>query len=354
MKKKYIVITVIALIIVLYFLYRAFFVHEKVEVAQVEKRDLITLVYATGTVTADSIATLRSESGGIVKYLKPHEGSRVKKGELLLKTNQEDEKLRLEQARSDLKAAQINLEDARKNYERYKNLSKSNTIPQKQLDDSKHQLDLAELKAEQQKIAINMAKEKLSTTEILAPFSGIIIDVNVDLGDNLAPNAECFEIISPSSILVLGQVDEQDLSKIKLNQKSIIAFDAYPDQKFTGNVFRIVPKTNESTKTSKVYFKLQELPPNLNIGMTATINIQAGELKNVLTLPRTAIMHDGNNDFVYLVKSRTLQKVRIEAGKRNNGKYTNIENGKVEPGNFVVVNPKDSYKDGMKVEISEE
>ena len=350
MKKKYILLIGLAVIIILYILYKAIFVHPKVEVSELKRGNLTTVIYATGTVSADSLATLRSEAGGIVKYIKPHEGSLVEKGELLLKTDQSDELLQLEQAKSDLKTAKIDFENAELNFNRIKKLYETKTVSQKQYDDAKQNYDISRLREEQAKIALDISKQRLDKTEIYAPFSGVIISVSARLGDNLTPNSECFQIVAPSSINVEGEVDEQDLAKIRTGQKCTLAFDAYPDQTFGGTLYRIVPKTDEATKTSTVYIKIKDKPENLNIGMTSTINIDAGTLKDVLLILRASIVREGTANYIFIANKEHLKKVKIEIGNNNSGKFTNLIKGNIKSGELLVTNPKENFTDGMRVE----
>ena len=341
----------IAALIIIYFLYRSFFVHEKVRAVEIQRGSLKTVVYATGSVTADSLATLRSEAGGIVTFIKPREGDMVRTGELLLTTNQSDQKLKYEQAKNDLESARINLSEKELNLKRNRALAESKSITQKELDDAEREHNLAKLKVDQAQLAIDIAREALRKTEIKAPFNSKIITVSANLGDNLTPDAECFTILAPSSILIKGDVDEQDVSMLKPGLNSIVAFDAYPDQKFDGSLYRIIPRTDLATKTTTIYIKLKNQPENLFIGMTATINVLAGELQNVLIIPRTSIIQKQENQYVFVIDNdNELKSVKITTGN-SEGKYAELTGGNLSEGTLLVKEPKDSYQDGMKVEI---
>ncbi len=350
MRKKYAVVVSLIGLIILFIIYKTTFNHPKVDVVKIERGNLLTVIYATGTVTADTMATLRCEAGGIVNFVKPHEGSAVRKGELLLKTDQADQALQLQQSQNDLQTAIVELEESSQNLERSVNLNRTNTITKKELDDAKSAYKLAKLKVEQEKILVEKSKENLSKTEVYAPFSGIIVSVQSKLGDNLEPNGRCFDLISPSSILVSAEVDEQDLSRLSLNQKCVVAFDAYSRDRFNGYVYRIVPKTNEDTKTNAVYIKLKEKPANLNIGMTATVNIEAGVKKDVLLIPRTSILKLGNSEYVFAVRGGRLVKTEVKVGAGSGGKFTNLISGNLLEGDLIAETPEEQWTEGMKVD----
>ncbi len=352
MKGKYIVLIALTVLIVAYLLYRSLFVHERVQVTTVQRGNLITVVYATGNVSADSTATLRSESGGIVTYVGALEGMKVKRGEVLLRTDQSDDLLRVDQVQADIESAKIDLQDKIQNLERAEKLFKTLSVTKKSLDDAQRDVDLAKINLQQRKIALDISKEKLSKTKVIAPFSGIIISASAKLGDYLLPNGECFQMIAPSSIVVEAQVDEQDFARIKNGQKSVVAFDAFGSQRFDGYVFRIVPKTDEATKTSKVFIKLQNPPANLTVGMTATVNIISSELKDVILVPRTAVMQLPNSSVVFAVDGGKVKEVKVTLGA-SDGKFAEILGGELQPGAKVISQPAANLKDGIRVEVGD-
>lgn len=194
MKRKYLIIASLIAITVIALLWGSLFGEEKVEVVKLERGNLINVVYATGTVSADTIATLRCESAGIVKYLNAVEGETVSKGQLLLRTDQSDYLLNLRAAENDLKTAKVELSNEELNYNRKLKLKASTTISQNEFDDAKKNYKLAKLRVEQQNISVEKAKQNLSDTEIYSPFEGVIISSEVNIGDYLSPGNECFKV----------------------------------------------------------------------------------------------------------------------------------------------------------------
>lgn len=352
MKKKYVILLSLAGIAVVYYLARLFLVHEKVVLTKVERGNLVTVVYATGVVTADTMAVLRSENGGIAVYVGAREGMNVKKGETLLRTDQSDYLLRVQQALADMQSAQIDLKNKEQNLERIRNLFRTNSTTGKSLDDAQRDVELARIVLKQRQISLDIAKERLARTEVKAPFDGVITSSKVKSGDFVLPNGECFQIVSPRSLLVQADVDEQDFSRIEPRQKCVIAFDAFSSQKFDGFVYRIVPKTDESTKTEKVFVKLATIPENLTIGMTATINIVTGQIANVVIVPRSSIYQTSAGSYLYVVKNGIAKRVSVITGT-SDGRFVEILNGDTLVGKQVIVQPKSELKDNARVDVVE-
>lgn len=346
------VLITVAAAFAIYLTYHSLFVREKVKVSEVKRGNLVTVVYAAGNVSADSTATLRSEAGGVVTFVGAHEGMKVRRGEVLLRTDDSDDRLRVEQTKADLEAAKIDIQDKLQNLKRTQALFKSSSATQKSLDDAERDLELAKLSLRQRKIALDIAVEKLSKTRVTAPFSGVIISSSAKLGDYLLPNAVCYQMIAPKSILVDAEVDEQDFARVEKGQKCVVAFDAYSSQRFDGYVYRIVPKTDEATKTSKVFVRLSAPPENLNVGMTATVNIISSELHDVVLVPRTAVMQLTDSSVVYAVSEGKVEEVKVKVGQTD-GRLSQILSDNLLPGTTIISQPGPEIKNGMRVEVSD-
>jgi RND family efflux transporter MFP subunit len=270
MKRTYLVIAVIIGALALIMLYRALFASVSVKTAEVTRGNLVTVVYATGKVSADSLATLRSKSGGIVVEVGAREGAAVRAGAVLLRTDQKDRSLDLENAANETASAEVQLNDHERDLKRQKALFEGHTIPESALENAQRDYDLARIALAQRRVAVDIARQKLADTEVRAPFSGLVISSSANIGDLLPPNAECFQMVAPGSINVQADVAEQDISRLRIGMKAVVAFDAYPGGRFEGTLTRLVPRNDESTKTLRAVMRLRQTPENLTIGMTPT------------------------------------------------------------------------------------
>ncbi|MGC8596059.1 MAG: efflux RND transporter periplasmic adaptor subunit [Candidatus Kryptoniota bacterium] len=350
MRKKYFVLLVLAAVALIYFIVRPLFVHEKVVLTKVERGNIITVVYATGVVTADTMAVLRSENGGIAVYVGAREGMNVKKGMTLLRTDQSDYILQVEQATADMQSARIDLQNKEQNLERIKKLFQTSSVTEKALEDAQRDADLARIILKQRQISLDLAKERLTKTEVTAPFDGVITSSKVKRGDFVLPNGECFQIVSPTSLLVQADVDEQDFSRIKIHQKCVVAFDAFGSEKFDGTVYRVVPKTDESTKTAKVFIRLATIPANLTVGMTATVNIVTGEISNVVIVPRSSVYQNGSEAYVFVVEEGKAKRVQVAIGT-SDGRSVEILNADSLVGKQIILQPNADLKDNTRVNV---
>jgi RND family efflux transporter MFP subunit len=346
MKLKNILFLSGGIVICAFLFYKIFFARETVAPVSVTRGRLVSLIYATGKVTADDIAILRCEAGGNITFLGAREGASIRKGALLLSTDKSEIVLRINQMENELTAAEVDVNNKRTDVDRTSNLLQAHSIPQKEYDAAKRDYDLAVIMLDRRRIMVDQEKKNLSKRSVLAPFDCLVYNVSVNQGDYLPPNTECFRVLSPKSMIVEAQVDEQDLAKVTVGQHALAAFDAYPGKKFDAVVARIVPQTDEATKTSKVFLRLSTSPV-LNIGMTATVNIIAGAKDSVLILPKSAIVNRNNKQSVFRISDGKLVETEVALGIIE-GAYVEVLSG-VSEGMQIVREPKPAYKENMKV-----
>lgn len=349
MKRSYVIIAVILGVIVLVVLYRAFFLAPALKTAALTRGNLVTLVYATGRVSADSLATLRSKSGGIVQEVNAREGTRVRTGAVLLRTDQQDRLLDLENADNDLASAEIQMRDRERDLKRQKALFEGHTISESAFESAQKDYDLAKITLAQKRVAVDIARKKLADTEVRAPFSGVVISSSANIGDLLSANAECFQIIAPGSINVQADVAEQDISRLRTGMKAVVAFDAYPGGRFEGVLYRLVPRNDESTKTLRVVIRLGRMPENLTIGMTATVNVVAAERQGVLLIPRTAVLERDGTSVLFVVEGGRLRAEKVTIGATDNTLAEVTGGPGLKEGSRIVLEPGSDMADGMRV-----
>ncbi|MDB5011631.1 MAG: secretion protein HlyD [Mucilaginibacter sp.] len=245
------------------------------------------------------ISPVVTRVGGYVDSIFFEENTHVNKGQVLVKIDDRDYKVKLEQAQSaqvgasaginvgqsqifantansavakaNVESAQARLDKVNKDYQRYANLVKDGSITQQQFDQAKSDLDVAqanlraakdqykatveqvgatrnELKVthtgvNQRQVDVDFAKLQLSYTTIKAPASGITSKKNVQLGQLVQAGQTLFSIVNDSSLYITANFKETQLDQVKNGQKVNIDVDAYPELKLQGTVYNFSPAT---------------------------------------------------------------------------------------------------------------
>lgn len=245
------------------------------------------------------ISPVVARVGGYVDSINFEENVHVDKGQVLVKIDPRDYKIKLEQAqaaqvgasagvnvgqseiftsssnsavaKANVASAQARLDKVKKDYERYANLIKDGSVTQQQFDQAKSDLDVAQAnfiaakdqyKAAQQQISttrsqlavtntgvsqkqvdIDYANLQLSYTSVKAPSSGIASKKNVQLGQLVQAGQTLFNIVNDNSLFITANFKETQLEHIRNGQKVEMEIDAYPDMKIEGVVYNFSPAT---------------------------------------------------------------------------------------------------------------
>ncbi|WP_052737916.1 efflux RND transporter periplasmic adaptor subunit [Bacillus sp. SA1-12] len=136
---------------------------------------------------------------------------------------------------------------------------------------------------------------------IEAPFSGEITTLNVKAEDTISMGTEMIEITDYSNLEMVVNVDELDISKVKVGQTAQIDVSALPNTEFTGTVTSVSKEANESESSSVAQYAVNvkiNKPTGIKVGMTAEAVITTESKENVVTVPIEAVQKQGDQYYV--------------------------------------------------------
>jgi cobalt-zinc-cadmium efflux system membrane fusion protein len=296
----------------------------------------------TGTVAPDvshNIPVVSLASGRVVE-INAKLGDTVQKGQLLLRVQSAD----LSSAFATYRSAVADEKLASTQLDRSKLLFDKGALAQKDLEVAED----TEVKA---KIAIENALEQIkvlgadvnhpsSTVDILAPTSGVITEQNVTAAagvKTLDNSPNLFTISDLSSVWILCDVYENDLSSVQVGETVGIRLNAYPDRVFNGRVALINPILDPNTRTAKVRIEMPN-PGMMRIGMFVDATFHGTQSKTEATVPATAVLHLHDRDWVYEPSgANTFRRVEVVGGPILPSKQQIIASG-LAPGDKVVAN----------------
>ncbi|HAZ7574580.1 efflux RND transporter periplasmic adaptor subunit [Legionella sp. PATHC032] len=147
-----------------------------------------------------------------------------------------------------------------------------------------------------------------------APIAGIIDARNINLGQAVEPNTVLFHISNRDKLLVVAQVYEEDLGKVKVGQEVNIHALSYPRQTFPGQVTLIEPNLDPLTRTVNVRITLDNREGILKPGMFVRANVILTHNKAALVVPNTALLQADNEQFVFVQNGDTYKRVDVKVG----------------------------------------
>lgn len=333
----------------------------------------ITLLNATGYVAPQRKASISSKATGRLEWLGVLEGSRVKKGELIARLENRDVAAALGQAEANVKVARANLvqanaelADAGNAYRRARELLAQKFISQASTDAAEARYDKARAAVAGMRAAIAAAEANarsaavaLDQTLIRAPFDGVILTKNANVGDNITPFSSAADtkgavvtMADMDTLEVEADVSESSLAKISVGQPATIELDAFPGLRLDGVVARMVPTVDRSKATLLVKLRFVQRDPRVLPDMSARVAFLSralgpGEKKPLPALPAAALARRDGRQLAFVVRDGRLHEAPVVAGRRI-GELVAVSG--LAPGDKVVLHPAPRLEDGMAVD----
>ena len=159
--------------------------------------------------------------------------------------------------------------------------------------------------------------------EVTSPIKGVVSQVYLDKGAGVSPpnpspsmGTAIVEVVDMDIVLVMVNVIEKDISKVKLGQRAYIKVDAYPEKSFIGKVTSVSPTVDRMTRTAKVEITISNLNHRLKPGMFAQVEIVIREKNKAILIPGYSILEKDNQEIVYIIKDGRAFSRRAEIGVR--------------------------------------
>jgi HlyD family secretion protein len=229
----------------------------------------------------------------------------------------------VQDAERSVSKANANLESARVAYQ-----TAQNAVGFKANSDGQDLRNL-QLAVEQSSIALKNAQVDLGNTKIFAPFAGIISSVPGQVGAPTSSAAPMFTLINDARVEFPVQVDESEISKIRLGQKAEVKLDALAGKVYSGKVTKVSPKATVVSNIAVFYVTvaLENKDRALRPGMTAEAEIIAKEYPKALQIPKRALQEkDGQTSVTVLGADGKTQVVNVQTGP-DDGSSIVITNG---------------------------
>lgn len=336
-----------------------------------------TILNATGRVVAWRKAAVSTKATGRLEWLGVQEGTRVKSGEVIARLESQDVAATRDTASANLNVAKANLEqgeaelkDSEHNLRRSEDLLKQKFISEATVDTARARHEKAKASISSLKAAIGAADAQVRVasvaveqTLIRAPFDGIVLTKNANVGDIITPFSSATDskgavvnMADMDTLEVEADVAEASIAKIKVGMPAEIQLDAYPDLRLLGEVSRIVPTVDRTKATLLVKVSFKDKDARVLPDMSAKVAFLSraptpGERQPVAAVrPEAVVKRDGKNVvFAIDEKSGTVKAVPVgEAPKL--GDLVQVSG--VAAGDKVVLNPSARLASGAAIAIA--
>lgn len=365
-----------------------------VETYQATRGDLVQTVVASGRVITPRRVSVGSVITERVARVPVEEGQSVRRGDVLIELEDQDERAAVAQAQAAVAQAEAkvrqlrevglpaaeqglaqtkaNATQARQAYERTKGLEAKGFISPSALDDARRNLDVAESQLEaaqlqvqtnsprgsdyalalsaleQARASLKAARVRLDQTMVRATVDGVLIGRDVEAGNVVQPGKELMVLAPAGETEIDLLIDEKNLSRLALGQKALGSADAYPGKRFAAELFYINPGVDAVRGAVEVKLKVPDPPAYLRQDMTVSVDIEVARAANTVIVPTDAV-HDVTSaqPWVLAIKGRTAVRQPIKVGLRGDTRLEVLAG--VGPGDRLVPASNPAIKEGQRV-----
>lgn len=308
-----------------------------------KKESITKSTIITGRIEPRDEVNVKPQISGIISEIYKEAGETVTAGEVIAKVKVIPEMSQLTSAQSRVRLSEINLNQVKTDYERYKRLfdkqlvsaSEYEKISQqyKQALEEKAAADDALLVVSE---GISRSNANASSTLIRSTISGLILDIPVKVGNSVIlsntfnDGTTIASVANMSDLIFRGNIDESEVGRIHAGMPMTITIGALQNLRFDAVLEYISPKAVQSNGANQFEIKASVSISDtiqMRSGYSANAEIVLAEVKDVLSVPESAIEFSGDSTFVYVIKGEGSDKTYIR---------THVETG---------------LSDGVKIEI---
>ena len=329
-------------------------------VVKVSRGDLSSYADFATEIESRNVAEIRSQATGYVDRVAVQEGSRVKKGETILKINDQEYRQRAEAAQAAVEAANASLNNARLEVDKTAPLVEKNIISKFQLETAQSNLKSAEAALSQARSQLNNARIQLSYTDIVSPVNGVIGKIDIYPGSLLSAGGLVTTVAADGDVFAYFAFDEKKLLEMLRDYPGKTLYDkvaALPEVELVladGSVYPYKGKVEVASglvnnKTGSIQLKAVFPNPDMTLhsGSTGKVRLPV-HYTDVLLVPQKATFELQNKTLVYVVDSTgnvRSQNITVEGASEG---YYAVSDG-LKEGDTVVFEGISKLRDGMPV-----
>ncbi len=332
--------------------------------APVSTREVKRTVEMVGTLRGWEEVTVSNEAPGTIEQILVDLGDRVKKGQRLVVFDQREAKLALAQAEANSQAAQKAVVQAKAEWRdadlhrtRMQSLHTEGVVATSQLDIADARFDAieAQVRAREADIGrfralVDLARKRVSDTEIVSPLTGEVRQRLVSVGETIKDKTALLQLVIPDPLKLQGTVPERFAPEIKIEQPVDVQVEAFPERTFPGVVLRISPAVEIQTRSLSLEAKIPNRQGLLKPGFFAKGLIVTGVNPQAVFVPEDAVYTYVGITKAFVVQDGTVQERQVKLGMRQQGQLEILDGLRL--GETVATSSLAQLYQGAKVKIA--
>jgi len=346
---------------------------------------------ASGYVVAQRRASVASKGTGRLVELRVREGSPVRRGELIGRIDATDvvaslnvaqaavgqSEAAVRQADAGLRQAQAEAANAEVELKRQQDLSAKGFVSPQAVDAAERRalsaragiaaaqaaIGSAKAALEQARAQVKVQQVNRDNTEIRAPFDGVVLVKNANVGDMITPFSAAagtlgavVTVADMTTLEVEADVSESNVARVTVDQPVEITLDAIPQARFRGSVARIVPTVDRAKATVMTKIRFEKLDPRVLPEMSAKVNFlsraatDADQQPVAAVNPKAIVERDGRT-IAFRVQGETVEAVPVSVGRKL-GDVVELTGAALKTGDRLVLSPPAKLASGASVAVA--
>jgi RND family efflux transporter MFP subunit len=310
----------------------------RIATAPVELRDVDATYGADGVVEAVKQATLAAQLQGRVVELKVNAGDAVTRGQVLARIDEREAAQALASSEAQTARAQADLANAKVNFERTRRLVSENFVSKAALDKAQAEFDAASAALAAARAGAGQAATVKGYAVVTAPFSGVIAERSVELGDLAQPGKPMFVLYDPAALRVVADVPEDTVADLRGKVEGAAVEIPALGKAFKPKAITVLPAADTRTHTKRVRLDLGEDAKGAYPGMFARAQFATGSAKRLL-IPAQAVAYRSEVAGAYVVSDKGEIRFRqLRLGEKSGEMSVEVLAG-LAPGERVALDP---------------
>ena len=326
-----------------------------VELALVERRDIIETLRLSGSLTSPYSSSLSPDFEGRLVSLAVDAGDRVKRGDILFKLDDELARLELAQATAAEHEAEAALTDAKRRVIEVRKLVNEKTFPESEALSlealvTRNQAILERRRAERAYAAATLERHTLK-----APFSGVIAERGADLGERVDTDSRVLLLVAIDKLQLDLRVPQQYFQRVTPGTELSLMLDAMPGQTIAARVSQVVPISDPDARTFLVRAQIDNSLARLTPGMSVRAVIRIGTDRQAEVVPRDALIRYPDGRTVVWVARvdndrHVVEERQVKTGVTFDGSVEILEG--LSEGERVVIRGNEALRQGQQVRVT--
>lgn len=334
----------------------------RVEVVEVRASELADALPVSAVLEASRWQALYFQQSGIVGRVPVAEGAQVAQGELLASLNTASQRNSVAQAQLQQQSAELDLAQAEHDLEATRRMARAEAASPEELYDAEQKVLEARTQVEQATLQLQGQQIKLRQMSLVAPFDGVLAEVNLRVGDKIMGDASDPDsehgsrppmvLVDDSAFELRASVPEGDATGLRIGLPARVQSMNDRDNPLPGQVSWVAPAVDRDSRT--VAFRVQletsprDHPPWLRDGASVLVELLTEQRSDALTVPDSALLYHRGESFVYVVEGGQARRTAVVQGLVT-GDRVEIRSG-LQPGQQVAVDQLHRLADGMPVQ----